>query len=216
MVFEFFDRNEEFVVREGTLPHWYQPAVTYFVTFRTADSVPQALLRSWRSRRVEWLRRHSIDPQSPHWKKHLQANPEWERAYYRTFTHEFMDYLDRGYGQCVLAEGRIAQLVADSLQYFDGDRYHLGDFVVMPTHLHVLCSLIGQTEIETQCRSWKQFTAVAINKALGRTGRFWQSESFDHLVRSPEQFEYFQRYIADNPIKARLRRGQFLHRTRPK
>ena len=61
MTFEFFDRREDFSVRQGNLPHWYQPGATYFITFRTADSVAQALLRSWHSRRDDWLRRHAID-----------------------------------------------------------------------------------------------------------------------------------------------------------
>jgi type I restriction enzyme R subunit len=43
------------------------------------------------------------------------------------------------------------------------------------------------------------------------SGRLWQEESFDHLVRSPEQFEYFQRYIAENPRKASLNPGDYLH-----
>ncbi len=51
MAFELFDPKGEFVVRQGKLPHWYQPGVTYFVTFRTDDSVPQAVLEDWRSQR---------------------------------------------------------------------------------------------------------------------------------------------------------------------
>jgi hypothetical protein len=30
-------------------------------------------------------------------------------------------------------------------------------------------------------------------------------------VRSPEQFEFLQRYIAENPIKAGLKPGEYLH-----
>jgi hypothetical protein len=48
----------------------------------------------------------------------------------------------------------------------------------------------------------------------GRTGPFWQSEPFYHLVRSAEQFEYLQRYIAENPSKANLKPGEFLYWTR--
>ncbi len=44
--FELFDRKQEFTIRHGTLPHWYQPGVTYYVTFRTEDSVPQPLIRA--------------------------------------------------------------------------------------------------------------------------------------------------------------------------
>jgi hypothetical protein len=50
-MFELFDRKQPYSVRGGNLPHWYQPGVTYFVTFRTEDSVPQPLVRKWHSER---------------------------------------------------------------------------------------------------------------------------------------------------------------------
>ncbi len=211
MNFELFDPRGEVTIREGNLPHWYQPGVTYFVTFRTEDSVPQSLLRSWYSRRNDWLRRHGVDPASTNWKAQLRQSPDLEHEFNAVFTREFMEYLDRGYGACVLRDVRLAEIIADSLQHFDGERYLMGDFVVMPNHVHLLTCLLGTTEIEEQCKSWKTFTARRINKALARRGRFWQEESFDHLVRSPEQFEYFRRYIADNPRTARVPPGQYLH-----
>jgi type I restriction enzyme R subunit len=136
---------------------------------------------------------------------------ESKREFNRTFSSEFMNYLDRGHGDCVLRQPELAKIVADSLHHFDGARYHLGDFVVMPNHVHVLCCLLGQTEIESPCHSWKKFTAVKINRALGKHGRLWQEESFDHLVRSPEQFEYFRWYISENPVAARLQPAEWLH-----
>jgi putative transposase len=216
MSFELFDPRDEVNIREGKLPHWYQPGVTYFVTFRTDDSVPQALLRSWHARRDVWLRRHGLDPSQPSWKARLRQLPEVEREYNATFTREFMEYLDRGYGAGVLRNAHCAELVAENLRHFDGERYNLGDFVVMPNHVHVLACLLGTTEIERQCRSWKKYTAGKINQALGSHGRFWQEESFDHLVRSAAQFEYLQRYIAENPVKAALRAGEYLLFSLPK
>ncbi|MCI0378663.1 MAG: hypothetical protein L0215_13735 [Gemmataceae bacterium] len=211
MNFELFDPTSEFTVREGNLPHWYQAGVTYFVTFRTEDSVPVELADSWYRRRFEWLTRHGMDSQA-NWKAFLRQLPEGlQREFDRTFTAEFMEYLDRGYGSCVLKRPELARIVGDSLQHFDNQRYHLGDFVVMPNHVHLLVCLLGGTEIEAQCYSWKKFTAGKINRVLGSSGRFWQEESFDHLVRSPEQFEFLKRYIADNPIKAGLQLGEFLY-----
>jgi type I restriction enzyme R subunit len=101
--------------------------------------------------------------------------------------------------------------VADGLKHFDGERYELGDFVVMPHHVHLLVGLSGDTDIEQQCYSWKKFTATQINRKLGRSGRFWQEESFDHLVRSPESFERFREYIAQNGPSAGLRPNNYLH-----
>jgi REP element-mobilizing transposase RayT len=213
--FELFDRKQEFAIRQGVLPHWYQPGVTYFVTFRTEDSVPQPLVRSWHSRRDEWLRQQGIDPLDPDWRFRLSASPELERSYHAKFTGRFMSNLDRGYGACQLRDRRIAEEVSNTLLHFDLERYHLGDFVIMPNHVHLLVCLLGATEIERQCKSWKRFSATKINRLLAKKGRFWQEESFDHLVRSPEQFKYFERYIADNPRRAGLAPGDYFHYIRP-
>lgn len=115
----------------------------------------------------------------------------------------------------MLRDPGAAALVADALRHFDGERYALGDFVVMPNHVHLLVGLIGDTEIESQCKSWKSYSAREINLFTGRRGRLWQAESFDHLVRGPEQFERFRRYIAENPAKAGLNPGDYLHWIRP-
>jgi hypothetical protein len=61
----------------------------------------------------------------------------------------------------------------------------------------------------TQCTLWKRFTGRQINQLLGFRGEFWQVEQFDHLIRTEEQFEYYRRYIADNPHKAGLAAGSY-------
>lgn len=215
-MFELFDPKQDCTIREGKLPHWFQPGVTYFVTFRTDDSVPQPLLRAWHGRHDDWLRRHGIDPHQRDWKAQLRESPVWEREYHRQFTRRFMAYLDRSYGDCVLRESKAAEIVGDALHYFNGERYELGDFVIMPNHVHLLVCLRGETEIEAQCRSWKSYSARLINALAGRRGRFWQEESFDHLVWSPEQLEYLERYIANNPRKAGLAQSMYQHWQRPK
>ncbi len=133
-----------------------------------------------------------------------------QREFHETFSREYLEFLDRGLGECVLRQPELAQIVMDSLRYFDGQRYHLGDLVVMPNHVHVLTCLRGTTEIERQCYSWKKFTATQINRRLHRQGRFWQEESFDHLVRTVEQLDAICRYIASNPIKAGLHEGEYI------
>jgi type I restriction enzyme R subunit len=217
MIFELFDPKAEYVAGEGcNLPHWYQPGVTYFVTFRTEDSIPTHLASQWRRRRDTWLRQHGIDCREPYRKTELsRLSRAHLQEFHETFSRDFLEYLDRGYGACVLKNPELSAMVADSLRHFDGDRYVMGDFVVMPNHVHLLVGLLGDTEIVAQCKSWKKFTAREINRRLGQKGRFWQEESFDHLVRSPEQFEAIQRYIADNPREARLRDTDFYYWKRP-
>jgi hypothetical protein len=57
----------------------------------------------------------------------------------------------------------------------------------------------------------KHYTAARINRLLGRRGRFWEKDAFDHLVRSPEEFERLRRYITQNPLSAGLSPGEYAH-----
>jgi putative transposase len=56
-----------------------------------------------------------------------------------------------------------------------------------------------------------RFPATQINKELARQGYFWQGESFDHLVRSEEQYAHLLDYIKANPRKARLSPGEYAY-----
>lgn len=103
-------------------------------------------------------------------------------------------------------------IVAESLLHFDGERYRIGDFIVMPNHVHLLGVFESADRLKEQCDSWLHFTAHQINKLIGGQGKFWQQEPFDHLVRSPEQYEYLRQYIADNPHKCGLRADEYVYR----
>lgn len=211
MQFELFDPLGDVRITAGNLPHWYQPGVTYFITFRTADSISAEVAELWYRRRDDWLLRHGIDARQSTWQMAFRRLPEGlQKEFHATFSHEYLEYLDRGHGACPLRRPELNNIVAESLRHFDGDRYHLGDFVVMPNHVHLLVSLLRCCDVEEQCYSWKKFTAAKINRALGRHGRFWQEESFDHLVRSPAEFDHLRRYISDNPRKAKLHPGEYV------
>ena len=200
-MFKLFDSNSDFQITEGSnLPHWFQPQATYFITFRTEDSPPGHIVRRWYAKRSVWLAQHGISISMPDWKDKLAELPEGLRKnFHHTFSRQYMEYLDNGLGRCDLKRPRLSKIVADSLLYFNGDRYQIGDFVIMPNHVHLLVCLLGDTDLLKQCRSWKKFSAGKINKLLERSGRFWQEESFDHLVRSSEQFCAIQQYIMKNP-----------------
>ncbi len=208
-MFELFDPKVDIRITVGTnLPHWYQMGATYFVTFRTEDSIPADVSHRWYSERTHWLEQRGITTVDSKWKERFEDLPQDQRMlFHETFSRQYMENLDKGWGACVLRRSELSKIVADSLMHFESDRYHMGDFVVMPNHVHLLTCLLGETDIVSQCYSWKKFTAGRINKALGTFGRFWQEDSFDHLVRSPDQFEAIRRYIADNP--SHLREGEY-------
>jgi REP-associated tyrosine transposase len=194
------------------LPHWSQAGAICFITWRTWDSIPDTVLRTWLEERDAWLRRHGIDPKAGDWPNRLQQfDSETVRAFQLMLADRWNDQLDACHGACVLRRPDLSKVVADSLRHFDGDRYDLTDYVVMPNHVHVLVAFPDEDSMLQQCESWKHFTATQINRALGRKGRFWQQDGFDHLVRSPEQFDYLRRYISENPVRARLRAREYVH-----
>jgi REP element-mobilizing transposase RayT len=83
----------------------------------------------------------------------------------------------------------------------------LDEFVVMPNHFHALVEPAQGITLGDIVKKWKGGSAREINLACGRSGTVWQAEPFDHIVRSTAQMNHFRRYVAENPGKAKLRRG---------
>lgn len=208
----FFDREAEFSVFERKLPHWAQAGTVCFITWRTNDSLPKEVIERWRIERFQWLRDHGINPRMENLRTDLRTlDPSHQRQFSTHFSARWNDELDACHGACVLKEPENSRIVADSLLYANGDNYELTDFVVMPNHIHLLGVFFDEQGMLKQCESWKHYTGRQINRRIGNSGRFWQQDGFDHLVRSEEHFEHYRRYIADNPGKARLAEGEFLH-----
>jgi REP element-mobilizing transposase RayT len=184
----FYDPNARVLIRRGKLPHWRQEGVVYFVTFRLGDSLPEA--------KLDWLRR-----EKELW---LRLNPEprsdcQQRQYDERFTQVVDRWLDAGNGSCILARPDCKSIMESSLTHFDGIRYELGEFVVMPNHVHAIVASIGENQLTAILHSWKSFTAHAFNRLLPSSGRIWHKESFDHIVRSAEHLAKFEKYIRNNP-----------------
>ena len=74
-MFELFDPDGKIAITEHHLPHWVQLGATYFITFRTADSLPASLLQTWHRERDDWLRNQNINPLSRTWNLDLQNLP---------------------------------------------------------------------------------------------------------------------------------------------
>ena len=205
----FFDPNDELLITQRKLPHWAQAGSVVFITWRTSDSMPKSIIERWRAERNRWLVAHDIDPTRKGWKMRVQQlPPELMLEYHERFTTRWHDELDACHGSCVLERPEIAEIVTNSLLHFDGDRYEMLDFVIMPNHVHLMATLSDRQAMLDQCDSWKHFTAREINRQLGTQGRFWQQDAFDHLVRHGGQFRRLRDYIANNPAKAKLRPDQ--------
>ena len=181
------------------LPHWQQQGKLIFATWRLADSLPQEKLDQWQSERESWLASHP-EP----W------DSETEDEYHERFSQSVDAWLDAGSGECLLKDPALSGIVADALHHFDGDRYQLESFVVMPNHIHVVFRLSPEHKMEDVIHSWKSFTAKEINKKLGRTGEVWQKDYWDRIVRDESHRTNILHYIAKNPERARLNEGSFV------
>jgi REP element-mobilizing transposase RayT len=91
--------------------------------------------------------------------------------------------------------------VSEAVRRFHGSKYWLHAFVVMDDHLHVLVSPIALHSLESIVGPWKSITTRRIWESSGRTGKIWQEEYFDRIVRDQEEFLEKARYILNNPLK---------------
>ncbi len=107
-----------------------------------------------------------------------------------------------------MAEPAVAQQVMESLHYRHSRVYTLHAFCVMPNHVHMLFTPLSDGEsyhaLPSILQSLKRYTARRSNELLGRRGRFWQEESYDHFVRNSDEHQRIVHYIRNNPVKAGL------------
>jgi hypothetical protein len=124
----------------GYLPHFENSAATYFVTFRLADSLPTALLLSW--------------------KTEMQQKMCLEKTKSEIFAHEYNSkiekYIDAGHGNCWLKDPEIASLVRNALRYFDKERYVQHAWTLMPNHFHILFTILENFSLSKILHSWEK------------------------------------------------------------
>jgi REP element-mobilizing transposase RayT len=92
-----------------------------------------------------------------------------------------------------LRDPRLAQIVADRLHHFDGQRYDLGSYVIMPNHVHVHVhfTLRDGESLPDTLQGWKGVSSRLIHQTcLSVLNPFWQPNYFDRLIRSPEQLQH--------------------------
>jgi putative DNA methylase len=160
------------------LPHFDRPSLVQFITFRLHDSLPA-------DRRLPRSDRDDVETR-------------------RGRVRQVEAALDSSYGACYLADSRIASIVEKTLLAFDGIRYDLLAWVIMPNHAHLLVRTKEGHPLSVVMQSWKSYSAKEANRILGRSGRFWQPEYFDRVVQEIPQLRNAVEYIHGNPVKAGL------------
>jgi REP element-mobilizing transposase RayT len=173
------EKHKEWNYR-GYLPHFDHPELIQGITFHLGDSLPTKILEAMKEI------------------ANLQKDPDAE------LRRQIQKYLDAGHGLCYLEDSRIAKIVEQALFHFDGKRYKLLAWVIMPNHVHALIETVLGYPLGKIVQSWKSFTANEINKLLKRKGQFWQEDYFDRFIRNQQHFDNAVFYIHNNPVKAGL------------
>ena len=166
----------------GYLPHWDHPGMIQSINFRLGDSMPAGVIENWRTELV----------------LQTESQPSVE------LRRRIEKYLDAGHGACWLSQPDIACLIERALFHFDGKRYRLLAWCIMPNHIHSLIETREGFPLADVLHSWKSFTSHEANRFLRRTGEFWEREYLDRFVRHAEHFEKVVAYIEENPVKAGL------------
>ncbi len=187
------------------LPHIQPPGATFFITFNLTGSIPKHILQQY----ITEKKRFETAEQN-------QDNRDKKREWFRKF-EETLDHAQHGH--VWLKNEQIAKLVAESLHYRDGKVIRLNAYCIMANHVHtVFAPLIKQhsdtDEKQTNNNSYhslssimhslKSYTAQKANQILGRSGAFWQHESYDHCIRNPDELHRIIMYVLNNPVKIGL------------
>lgn len=173
----FYQRN---------LPHFQPPGATLFITFRLAGSIPVVILAQWKAE-AKQVQRNLVtvaDPKERARQTDLELRcwfGKWDRA---------LDTANAG--PFWLRDARIAEVLAASLHYWAQQKYSLDTFCIMPNHVHVILTPLEQANeqyyaLQRIMHSLKRYTAREANHILGRSGQFWQEETFDHVVRDADE-----------------------------
>ena len=173
------------------LPHWEVRDGRYFVTVRCADSLPL----------------HAVDRLTAIHEslRPIEATSEQFAALQRVYFLTMEKYLDAGHGDCVLANGAVAALLAAELAALLEWEIDVPHYSIMPNHWHAMLVPRSQSYSLSQImRRAKGRSARTINAALGKSGSLWQAEWFDRWMRDDAEFEKCVRYIRNNPAKAGL------------
>src|SRR5262249_7984656 len=116
--------------RGAHLPHWTRPGAIYSVTFRLIDSLPLAVLDSWR------VERDAITENARQQNRALTVDESNRLAH--LYSAKIEKCLDAAHGECWLKRFDVASLVAEELAHFRGKRYRLLAWCIMPNHVHAV------------------------------------------------------------------------------
>lgn len=191
---EYYRRN---------LPHIQPRGVTFLVNFRLAGSLPAAVIEILREEADNIEKKILLinDPRERFFVRQDERRKlfgKWDEALHNSNTGPFW-----------LKDDSIAQIVVDSILHHDGNWFDVLAYCIMPNHVHLVLTPFESSDTDDYSlakimHNIKRNSANHANKVLGRTGAFWQHESYDHFVRDEAELDRIIKYVMHNPVKAGL------------
>ena len=168
------------------LPHLYYNGGEYFITYRLADTIPLKQILHLH----EQIKLPNDDPTNK------------EKKIFKKYD-ELLDKNENGIKY--LLDEKIAGINRDKLHSLDNTIYKLICYCIMPNHIHLVFRLLSETQsVSEVMKLIKGATAHECNQVLKKTGKFWQVESFDRLIRDANEMYNIINYVLNNPVKAGL------------
>ncbi len=181
------------------LPHYQPKDSILFATFRLANSLPKEIIVQLYQERND--REKEIQKETDIEKRAFLIEDEQKRY----FGH-FDSYLDRISTDIRwLDNSDIAKLVYDAILFYNTTEYEVIAFCIMPNHVHLVADMKHKNiPLNNILKRIKTFTALRSNSILNRSGKFWQNENYDHVVRDGNELRRIITYVLQNPVKAGL------------
>src|SRR5437773_7130034 len=161
--------------QRGYLPHFDAPYVTQMVTFMLKDSFPVM-------RRLEW-------------------EPILREADNSMKRRKLEEWLDQEHGDCWLRRHAVAEVVENVSLEANGKDFQLAAWVLTPNHVHLVVRVLD-VPLTKMIGQWKGKSSRLANLSLARTGKFWQHDYFDTLIRDEAHLAKAVHYTEANPTKA--------------
>jgi putative transposase len=153
------------------LPHRLPLGNKFFITTRLVDSIPVEVIQQFELEKQIAIKK--IEESYPNLdERKVEIGKQWKRNF-ATFD-KFLDNYQAG--NHWLKQGRIVEIVKQTLHYWDKKRYDLIAFIIMSNHIHLLIDTWDTenytTSITTVMQSIKRHTARQSNITLNREGQF--------------------------------------------
>lgn len=201
------------------LPHWQPGGKVFFVTFRLYGSLPINVIARLKAEAKE-IRNQPLQPGDSLDQKRFDDSKRVLAVYEKAL--DSAASIAGATSPRWLGDAKVAKIVQDAILHRSDKDYRLCRYVIMPNHVHFLIQPLlekspgnrtdkagdgddlSYRSLTGILRGLKLYSARRANAVLGRTGAFWQSESFDHWVLDEQEHYRIIQYIDRNPVVAGL------------